>query len=213
MHVLIVDDDPDQLTVRKMLLSQLGFEVSVASDEASAIRAAKTRRPVCAIVDLRMPTEDVGLKLIRKLKEMHSGIRILVLTGGRNEWFESMPERALVEGVIEKGSPVSDLLENLKRIANLQLSSPAETLERDGVIVVDLKVTPRASRSEVTGQMSNGALKVKIAAVPEKGKANEELCRLLSGYFGVRQSDVELISGETSRTKRARIRRRSSSAE
>ncbi len=207
MNVLIVDDDPDQLIVRKMLLSQFGFDITVASNEASALRAAKTHKPVCAIVDLRMPTEDVGVTLIRNLKTIHPRIRILVLTGGKKEWFESIPERALVEAVIEKGSPASDLLKSLKSVQNPQSGSLFQALERDGAVVVDLKVTPRAPRSEVTGQTPAGVLKVKVAAPPEKGKANEELCRLLSGYFDVRQSDVELISGETSRIKRARIRR------
>jgi uncharacterized protein (TIGR00251 family) len=71
---------------------------------------------------------------------------------------------------------------------------------------IAVKVVPRASRSEVVGTMEDGALKVKLAAVPEKGKANEELCQVLARHFSVRERDVELIAGATSTRKRVRIR-------
>ncbi len=72
-------------------------------------------------------------------------------------------------------------------------------------MVVAVKVIPRASRSEVVGQMADGSLKVKVAAVPEDGKANEELCRVLAAHFGVARSLVEVISGKTSTRKQVRI--------
>lgn len=71
---------------------------------------------------------------------------------------------------------------------------------------VNVKVIPRSSRSEVIGEMADGALKVKLAAVPEKGKANQELCDVLARHFRVPSRDVELIAGVTSTRKRVRIR-------
>jgi len=53
--------------------------------------------------------------------------------------------------------------------------------------------------------MADGVWKVKIAAAPEKGKANRALCEFLADYFGVPQSRVEIVSGETSHLKRVRI--------
>ncbi len=70
---------------------------------------------------------------------------------------------------------------------------------------IDVKVVPRASRSEITGTMADGSLKVKVAAVPEKGKANEELCAVLARHFEVPSRSVEVISGATSTRKRVRI--------
>lgn len=61
---------------------------------------------------------------------------------------------------------------------------------------------PRANRSEVVGLMADGALRVKVAAVPEDGKANEELCRVLAAHFGVKR--VEVITGKTSTRKTVR---------
>jgi hypothetical protein len=70
---------------------------------------------------------------------------------------------------------------------------------------IDVKVSLRAARSRVAGEMSDGALKVQLAAVPEKGKANDELRRTLAGHFGVPARDVAIVSGLTSTRKRVRI--------
>jgi uncharacterized protein len=78
-------------------------------------------------------------------------------------------------------------------------------LAQQQTLVIDVKAIPRAQKSEVIGLMPDGTLKVKVAAVPEKGKANEELRRLLAVYFGVPNALVELISGETSPRKRFRV--------
>ncbi len=76
---------------------------------------------------------------------------------------------------------------------------------------IDVKVVPRASVSAVVGKMADGALKVKLAAVPEKGKANEELREVLARHFGVRARDVRIVAGETSTRKRVRVSSPSSS--
>jgi uncharacterized protein (TIGR00251 family) len=72
-------------------------------------------------------------------------------------------------------------------------------------ITLRVKVIPRAPRSEIVGEMADGTLKVKIAAVPERGKANDELCRLLAEHFRVSPSSVSVVSGKTSTLKLVRI--------
>jgi uncharacterized protein (TIGR00251 family) len=72
---------------------------------------------------------------------------------------------------------------------------------------IAVKVVPRSARSEVMGTLADGSLKVKVAALPEKGKANEELCAVLARHFGVAVRDVEVIAGAASSRKRVRIRK------
>ena len=72
-------------------------------------------------------------------------------------------------------------------------------------MVLDVKVVPRASKSEVVGPMADGALKVKVAAVPEDGKANEELRATLARHFKVSARDVEILSGHASTRKRVSV--------
>lgn len=70
-----------------------------------------------------------------------------------------------------------------------------------------VKVIPKSSKSEVVGYLPDGTLKVKIAAAPERGKANAELCALLAKQFGVPRKNVAIVSGETSQHKHVRISR------
>lgn len=57
---------------------------------------------------------------------------------------------------------------------------------------------PRASRTEIVG-LHDGALRVRLAAPPEAGKANRELETILKTTSGA--AAVELLSGSTSRKK------------
>ena len=63
-----------------------------------------------------------------------------------------------------------------------------------------VKVTPRAGKNEVL-KVSDGEYKVKVTAVPEKGKANESLIELLAYHFAVPKSSVRIIAGRSTRTK------------
>ena len=69
---------------------------------------------------------------------------------------------------------------------------------------VDVRVIPRAGRSEVAG-IRNGAVLVRLAAAPVDGAANAELIELLSRVLDVPKRDITIISGEKSRSKRVRI--------
>jgi len=68
-----------------------------------------------------------------------------------------------------------------------------------------VKVIPKSSRTELAAILPDGTWKVKVAAAPEKGKANRELCEFVAEKFGVAKSRVRVIAGETSQLKRIRV--------
>ncbi|HEX9919845.1 MAG TPA: DUF167 domain-containing protein [Pyrinomonadaceae bacterium] len=76
--------------------------------------------------------------------------------------------------------------------------------ETDGAITFAVGVVPRASRSEVVG-VHDGALRVRVAAPPVEGAANEELARTLARALGVPARAVEIKSGHASKTKLVRV--------
>ena len=80
-----------------------------------------------------------------------------------------------------------------------------EYTERDGALTFAVRVVPRASKSALAGE-HGGALKVRVAAPPVGGAANEELARFLAKSFGVAARDVEVVAGHASKTKRVRVR-------
>jgi uncharacterized protein len=75
-------------------------------------------------------------------------------------------------------------------------------------VTLRVKVIPRSSRSGIAGELADGTLKVQVNAAPERGKANEELCRVLAGHFGVPRSQVVVVSGQSSTLKLVRISKR-----
>ncbi len=72
-------------------------------------------------------------------------------------------------------------------------------------MIFAVRVIPRASKSEIAGE-HDGALKVRLAAPPVDGEANEELIKLLAKEFGVAKSSVEILSGHTSKTKQVAVK-------
>ncbi len=81
-----------------------------------------------------------------------------------------------------------------------------EKLAAAGEVVLDIRVVPKSAKSEIVGGMIDGSLKVKVAATPERGRANAELCAVLAAYFGVPKSNVTIEIGETSKRKRVRVK-------
>jgi uncharacterized protein (TIGR00251 family) len=76
--------------------------------------------------------------------------------------------------------------------------------EKNDCLYFNVKVVPRASKSEIAGELG-GALKVRIAAPPVDGAANAELIKLLSKTFDVSKAQVEIVVGETSKNKQIKI--------
>ena len=74
----------------------------------------------------------------------------------------------------------------------------------DGV-VLPVRAQPGSKKSELRGEQ-DGAIKVAVTQIAEKGKANKALVACLSKQLGLRKSQLELISGESSPQKRFLVR-------
>ena len=71
-------------------------------------------------------------------------------------------------------------------------------------VLITVHAQPGAKRAEVVGTHGD-ALKVRIAAPPIEGRANEALTEFFADRLGVARRAVTLVSGESSRRKRLRI--------
>jgi len=67
-----------------------------------------------------------------------------------------------------------------------------------------VKIIPKSTRNQIVGTYGE-YLKIKIAAVAAKNKANEQLIGFLSEIFDVPKSCVEIVSGHTSPIKHIKI--------
>jgi uncharacterized protein (TIGR00251 family) len=70
----------------------------------------------------------------------------------------------------------------------------------EGGAAFAVRVVPRAGKTEIAG-IQGGALKVRIAAPPVGGAANEALLKFLANILKVRTSALEIVAGTTSQQK------------
>ncbi len=81
--ILVVDDDPIQLKLTRILLSAKGYDIETAESALSALEVAKTFRPSLIITDFELPDLD-GLELAQQFKTNSElqNIPIVLLTSG-----------------------------------------------------------------------------------------------------------------------------------
>lgn len=73
-------------------------------------------------------------------------------------------------------------------------------VDKGKTVSFKVKVQPRASRNQLSGRIGD-AIKIRITAPPVDGEANKKVVEFLARLFKVRENDVMIISGLSSRTK------------
>ncbi|HUA83454.1 MAG TPA: DUF167 domain-containing protein [Bryobacteraceae bacterium] len=68
-----------------------------------------------------------------------------------------------------------------------------------------VKVIPRSATTEIAGELADGTLKIRIAAPPEHGRANDALIAFLAGHFHVPREAVRITSGHAASLKLVKI--------
>ena len=71
---------------------------------------------------------------------------------------------------------------------------------REKRIILKVKAFPKAGRNQIVG-VRNGELVIRVQAPATKGEANKELLRFLAKALSISKSEIEIVSGETSRHK------------
>jgi hypothetical protein len=82
-------------------------------------------------------------------------------------------------------------------------SQPTILETADGVVFT-AKIVPGSSRTVVAGTLES-MIKIRVAAAPEKGKANECLIAFLAKQLGVKKNAIEILSGHTHPVKQVRV--------
>ena len=70
-----------------------------------------------------------------------------------------------------------------------------------GGAALHVKVVPRASRNEIVGIGTDGALKIRVTAAPVDGAANEAVIKLLAEALDIPKSNIDIVAGLTSTSK------------
>ena len=77
--------------------------------------------------------------------------------------------------------------------------------QRGDAVRISIYVQPRASRTEVVG-LHGDAIKLRVAAPPVEGEANEEVVRFIAKELGVNASHVTIVAGAAGRRKTVEVR-------
>ncbi len=83
------------------------------------------------------------------------------------------------------------------------MSRPAIQEGADGVVFI-AKIVPGSSRTAVAGTLED-MIKIRVAAPPEKGKANQCLVAFLAKQLGVKKNAIEILAGQTNPVKQVRV--------
>lgn len=82
-------------------------------------------------------------------------------------------------------------------------------------MLIKVKVTPKSSQNKITQpgesfkinpKVEQVHFRIKVTSAPEKGKANQQIIKLLAKYFKVSKSNIEIIRGLTKPNKIVRIK-------
>lgn len=192
--VLLVDDDPDQLELRQMIFEREGYRVFAAPGPREAISAFEENQPTLVILDLRLPTAEDGLALIREIRRRSSDARIIVLSG----WLDDLnghPERDMVQDVLPKPVKSENLIRRAAKLASVLLALTLSSAWAIDAIVIELK-EPREMVAELdlrsTGSAWNKAgREAAIADVRLDGK----IIATLPLFMGERNHRYTILLG------------------
>ena len=127
--VLIADDDAPFRERLARAFKERGFDVRAVADGAQAIAAAEEESPEYAVLDLRMPGAS-GLEVVRSLRTIDPGTKVVVLTGYGSIATAVEAVRLGATHYLTKPADLDDILAALHRGDPAEGSStplPAET--------------------------------------------------------------------------------------
>src|SRR5215470_1262893 len=118
-HILVVDDDVQQLELRRLILEQFGHTVSSASAASEAMILWDQFHPKLTVMDLRLPKTEDGLALIRSLKDRDAETHILLLSGVDSAGITQLPEAKMVDQILRKPVCSAQLMQFVSKLAVL----------------------------------------------------------------------------------------------
>jgi two-component system, chemotaxis family, chemotaxis protein CheY len=115
--ILVVDDDPNILSVVSELLDMEGYPVTTATNGEEALAAIARTTPSLVLLDMRMPVMD-GWGFARALKERGVALPILVMTAAQNA--RAWASEIGAQGYVPKPFEVPALLDAVARLRESQ---------------------------------------------------------------------------------------------
>ncbi len=121
-RLILVDDDLEQLWLRKLLLEHSGHEVRAVTTADAARAAVLEDVPDIIVLDLHLGRDGDGLGLIRELRGANPGMRIAVFSGWTADLI-GREEAKMVDAIVTKPARTERLLKALAKLAMVAMLS------------------------------------------------------------------------------------------
>jgi len=124
-RILVVDDEPDFVSIVKKNLEKAGFDVEVAYDGVEGLEKVQANPPDAIVLDVMMPEKD-GYQVCSELKrdEKYTDIPILLLTAvadhvssTRYSHYDGMSTEA--DDYLPKPASAEDILDSVQSLLNM----------------------------------------------------------------------------------------------
>ena len=117
-RILIVDDEPDLISIFKMVLEMNDFEVDAYNDPLLALSNFKQNAYGLVILDIRMPHIN-GFELYKKIRTLDDKVNVCFMTAFedyRQEFKKSFPKLDEIKCFIRKPNAIEDLVKHVATI-------------------------------------------------------------------------------------------------
>lgn len=116
--VLVIDDQPDVLTLTGLLLKHLGYDVVLADNGVKGLELYRREHPDVIVLDLIMP-EMGGIEVLQRIRSADLTQPVIVMTGdGRPETEQEVLALGVSEFIVKGTSSIHVLGDALKRLLN-----------------------------------------------------------------------------------------------
>ena len=185
-HILVVEDNRNLATGLRNNLEIEGYAVDVASDGVEALAAVHARPPSLVILDLMLPGDTDGYRVLRTLREEGYAMPVIILTARGEEAEKVRGFRLGADDYVTKPFGLMELLArvavHLRRSAEPHAADPGERY-----VFGDVTVDPRTRivmRANAEVALRPKELDLLVALLQHGGKvvSRTELLREVWGY-------------------------------
>ena len=186
--ILIVEDDPDLAKLLQIHLSDLGYEIDVASDGRTGLEKALSGSFSLVILDIMIPVID-GFEVCKRIRAENRSLPILMLTSKAEELDKVLGLELGADDYMTKPFSIRELIARVKAIfRRIEVTKTEKQVDDQkqleyGDLVVDLekrKVLLRTQALELTAKEFD--LLVLFVENPGRAYSRQELLDLVWGY-------------------------------
>ena len=184
-RILVVDDDPQTLRYVRGILSESGYELSVAADPTDVPRLLSEKRPHLVLMDLMLPGTD-GIELMKTVSEL-ARVPVVFLSAYRqDEVIARAFETGAADYVVKPFSP-TELIARINAALRNHSTAPSDIVTSNPFILHDLVVDYAKRRVTVSGhpvELTGTEYRVLAELTANAGRimTHEQLVRRVWGH-------------------------------